>query len=454
MRERAFLVLLAAVMAALFAVSLGIRNPPPAPDDLRALGGVIAKHPADRAALSKTLEGALDSTLPARFAVWHAAAEQSMRLDPHHPTAAASFVRSGLFHWYELSDADRRSVLAAIEPLLHDPGYFNQMAEPLFALTGDFALLRRANPNTEAALSTLMSMAVINGRFADYRALRTQVARRRFDTFQLTRDSATIADLIALLPRTPRADDLPLIRGLLETLHERPLDENPGRPEVVTALIDFALRHDLQPLDGLEALTHIAESAGDPQRARLAVRLGELQRATDVELSARNGDAEEWATYHLERAIADAAHHDPLAALAHLQKAEPSAPRVQYLAAAAEVARLMRDAATAQRAASELQAKANRIERWNDLCGSDVCKDASAALWSGGAPFALRVATVQSDNVPPFVEIYADDALVADGEASPALSAGAALSRGLHRVDVRLANPLTRNLFQRRVHIE
>jgi hypothetical protein len=107
---------------------------------------------ADERALEQICEQALDSNSPSRFAVWHAAHEQLVRLEPNRPMASGSFVRSGLFHWYELSDADRHSVMLAIEPLLRDGAFFDAMARPLFQLTGDFRILRRANPGTERVL--------------------------------------------------------------------------------------------------------------------------------------------------------------------------------------------------------------------------------------------------------------------------------------------------------------
>ena len=139
MPDRTFRLVLAAAMAA--ALALFFIDPQP------------RGNPADEAALAKIVDSALDSDSPRRLELWHAAHEQIALLDPNRPTAASTFVRSGLFHWYELGDADRRSVIAAIEPLLRDPTFFDKMARPLFQLTGDFTILRRANPGTEGAMS-------------------------------------------------------------------------------------------------------------------------------------------------------------------------------------------------------------------------------------------------------------------------------------------------------------
>ena len=75
-------------------------------------------------------------------------------------------------------------------------------------------------------------------------------------------------------------------------------------------------------------------------------------------------------------------------------------------------------------------------------------------LWSNGTSYVLKLTTVQSDEVPPYAEIYVDDALRDEGAVSPALLTSAELLAGIHRIDVRLANPMTRNAVRRRVRIE
>ncbi len=66
----------------------------------------------------------------------------------------------------------------------------------------------------------------------------------------------------------------------------------------------------------------------------------------------------------------------------------------------------------------------------------------------------VTVATVMTDEVPPYVEIYVDGARRAEGavpgEQTFAVPIGAA---GEHRIDVRLANPITRNGTPRRVRV-
>ena len=60
---------------------------------------------------------------------------------------------------------------------------------------------------------------------------------------------------------------------------------------------------------------------------------------------------------------------------------------------------------------------------------------------------ALNIQTVQTDNVPAYVEIYVDDVL-RGGRGSRRRNATSSFRsgiRGTHRVEVVLANPMTRN---------
>lgn len=405
----------------------------------------------DEAAFQKVVEGALDSNSPARFSTWHAAHEQVLRLDPNRPAAAGSFVRSGLFHWYELSDTDRRGVILAIEPLLRDPSFFESMVQPLFQLTGDFRVLRRANPGTPGALEKLMQMAVMNGRFDDYRQFREEMRKRRLNAFVAERKTATPAELILFVPLQLTASDTPLIQGVLDALNARPINNAQFDSRRVDVLIDFAIDHDLKPLDGLEEVVQIAAAASDPQRARLAVRLGQLDRAGDIEAASAVADRTRWHRYFVERAIAEMGRHESLQALHYLQKAGEG---LDATLATEEIQRMAGNAKEAAAIHATLLAHANEIEQWAGLCGNDICSRASGMLWSEGSTFALKLAAVQSDDVPPYAEVYADDALAAEGAVSPSLMTQTRLLRGLRRIDIRLVNPMTRNAIHRRIRIE
>jgi hypothetical protein len=159
------------------------------------------------------------------------------------------------------------------------------MAQPLFELTGDLSMLERARPRTEYSTGILISLALRNGLFDDYRKLRADLQRERLDDFARRAHSSSPADLIAGFPDPPyRSDSEPLIVALLDELHRRPLDEVPGKPNVIDAIVDYASRHNLEPLDGLELIAHRQGSASDATRILLARKLGENNVAAQIEM--------------------------------------------------------------------------------------------------------------------------------------------------------------------------
>src|ERR1043165_2269433 len=78
----------------------------------------------------------------------------------------------------------RRRGWSPVAPRLRDEETFSGMPKPLFDLTGDLALLRRWNPGTARSLDLLRNLAATNGRFADYRELREELARQRAVEFR------------------------------------------------------------------------------------------------------------------------------------------------------------------------------------------------------------------------------------------------------------------------------
>lgn len=364
-----------------------IAHDPRPPEGARALAVWLAEHPGDWKSAASLTSIALDSTLPRRFELWRASHELGRTLAPQRPHAAAGFVRAGLFHWYELDAADRAAVLAAAGPLMRgDVGLFGQLHRPLYRLTNDLDYLRRVAPPTVGSLVQLRDLAAAHGRFDDYRALREEARQRRLATFRQRRASATVADLLALLPPELRVEDEPLLRGILEELDRRPFD--PAQLDArVEALTVFALDHDLGPLGGL---TPLIESKGkllrDATRVRLALAVKDHGAATRVTLSA-------------------------------------DGPPV--VSAADGV--------------------------WEGLCGPQELCAAARVKHRGTLTLPLDVA--QTDEIPPYVEIYVDDALAAEGEVREARTFTVGSADALHRIEVRVVNPVTRNGIQRRVRL-
>lgn len=382
------------------------------PQELDALADWVADHPADWLAVSLIADQALDANVPRRFELWRASYAHASRLSPLRPNPAAAFTRSGLFHWYELGPADREAVLRAAAPLLRDPDTFHRMYRPLWELTRDLAWLRRNAPDDERALLVLREIAVTNGRFEDYRALRGALERKRLELFQAQRATLSPPELMHLLPQRITKAHEPLVRGVLEELERRPLDASnaAGTGGIAEELIAFALRHGIRPLEGLEAIIE-TPTIRPSVRARLAIALGRDRQAAFIELSSATQNAE-WARYFLERAAFEEARGDRRLAAFYRGRAALDEPA-----------------------------------QWTGLCGgNEVCRTATRVA---DRPLTIAVQNTQSDEVPPYVEIYDDDALVAEG----AVEESRSFIAGPGRIEIHLVNPLTRNRFQRRVRL-
>ena len=259
----------------------------PLPSGAPALASRVGRHPTDWEAATLLTEVSLDSPSDKRVLLWRAAYDHATRLAPSRPGPANSFARAAFFHWQELSPKERQDALNAYAPLLEDPFRFARMAQPLFELTGDLSMLERARPHSDYATGIVISLALSNGFFEDYRKLRVDLQRERLDDFAARAKTSSPADLIIHFPDPPyRADSEPLIVALLDALHRRPLDEVPGKPTIIDAVVDYALRHNLEPLDGFELITHRQGAASDATRIRLARKLGENNVASQIELNA------------------------------------------------------------------------------------------------------------------------------------------------------------------------
>jgi hypothetical protein len=390
LRERRALAGLGAAMLAIAAIYLVERpasEPPPLPDDPIALARRLRAHPADWRAASALTEHALDAPVANRFALWHAAHDVAQTLAPHRDAPRMELVRAAFFHWQELDPSDRRAALDQLGPLLRDQSNFLKMALPVFELTGDLAMLRRWNPGTVEALEYLRNTAAINGRFGDYRELRGEARRKRDADFREKLPRLSPVEVIDALPQPPYStDDESLLRDALAELHRRPLIEDPHRGHVLDGVVDYALRHRLEPLDGINSIVPMRGTASDLTRYRLAEKFGMNAAAFDIRIQA---------------------------------KAPLNEPK----------------------------------DAWQHL-GDDG--NVSGRAWIDremAGPASIAIRTVKSDEVPPWVEIYLDDARVAEGDVQTSRTFAIPATKGMHRLEVRVANGLTRNATPRIVRV-
>ncbi|HEY4641254.1 MAG TPA: hypothetical protein VII75_07900, partial [Thermoanaerobaculia bacterium] len=130
-------------------------------------------------------------------------------------------------------------------------------------------------------------------------------------------------------------------------------------------------------------------------------------------------------------------------------------PGSATIATRARLARTLGLTAVAQQVDAEaIDPRKQPIEsEWQGLCEKDIC-DRGWRTIEADHGVALTITTVASDSVPAYVEIYVDDVLRAEGEVGAKRGFIVPVgNRGTHRVEVVLANPMTRNRLPRRVHI-
>jgi hypothetical protein len=446
----------AALLLAYFLTHPDVARDPVVPKDLNALAHWVSTHPADVIAASALSDAALDSNLPRRRELWRASFEHASHLSPLRPNAPAGFVRAGLFHWYELDDADRKRVLEVAAPLMKRSRFFERMYLPIWSLTHDFAYLRRASPNTINALETLRTLAVVRGLFPQYRELRETIRRRRVEELQKARaTSAHPGELLDFAPQMLDAGDAPLAQAILDEMNRKPF-----APEQIHYRLDpivtLALDHQLGPLTGLEPLLETRGALRDVTRARTALALDKPALASRVEISTEVPAAAEWTPYHLERALYEARKGDAAASAAQLREAQHAGLTPSVASAKLEVATLVRNPALAEEARAELATLTATPPAWTNLCGRDeLCSTAFTERFAatGDETMSITLTVSQSDETPPYVEVYVNDFLIAESEVRGSRTFTFNPGAGLQRIELRLVNRSTRNGVQRRLRL-
>lgn len=413
----------------------------------------LTAHPADWRTAARVAGAALDSDAARRTELWQAADAHVRRLAPTQVNGTVMFVRAGLTHWYEL-DAKQREVVAERSALLLSTDRFYGLALPFYEATGRFDVLRHANPGSVDALVFLERLAATNGLFTDYRGLRGEVRSRGLADYRARLHSMSQRELIAGLPNPLTIADREVVQTVLNELKRRPLDANPGVPDAVERLAQFALAHEITPLDGLEFIALEAGSASDATRARIALATGDPDRARAIEL-ATNTERAEWRDYQLERAIHYARAGDARAANDALNAAAATGLSAEVLDTARQVAKATGDDRRASELEQALQARYATPRDWAGLCGDAVCRNATTRVFRTAAGvLTLTVQKAEADEVAPYVEIYVDDTLAAEGDVDGVRRFPVPLSgQHVEKIEVRLVNPVTRNYTARRVRL-
>jgi hypothetical protein len=383
----------------------------------------LSSHPADYIAADNVTQEALNQQTKRRLDVWHASHDLAVQLAPWRTGPRMSFVRSGLEHWYELAPRDRAHVLRAAQPLLHDPEIFHRVAQSLFDLTANFGFLRRNAPHDAPSRDQLLRIAATNGLFAEYRSLRAEGVVARLRRFSQIRSSASQADLIEILPDHFDSDDEPLLRSILDELSRRPLDAAPSRPALVDRVVDYALRHHIEPLSGLEALVDLPGAASESARARVALHLGDPDRASRIEISAPHIDPAIWADYFDERAAFLRAHADATMANVYDAKA--------------------------------LIGHQERA-KWAHLCADkEICTSGDKEIVIAKVHrVSLGLDAERQERVAAYVELFLDGRRVAEGEVAKTANFDLGTPEGgAHPLEIRIVNPFTPEARSRRLRI-
>jgi len=138
-----------------------------------------------------------------------------------------------------------------------------------------------------------------------------------------------------------------------------------------------------------------------------------------VELTTAMVNATEWMPYLLERAAFEEKEGQPaLAARYRLRATVAEKPEVNV---------------------------------WTNVCGvAELC---SSVFRIHDGPLTFRASAAQSDQIPPYLEVYLDDKLVMEGEVRDGKTFAIDAGPGPHRTEVRLVNRIMRNGTQRRVRL-
>jgi hypothetical protein len=453
-RPRRLALLCTAVLSAvLFGVVVTDRDLLRDPRRPAELAPWLAAHPADWIAASGITETALDAASPQRVVLWRSAHAHAKRLAPRRRDADTAFVRGGLFHWNELGAADRGRVLQAAAPLMRETPFFDRMHLPIWQLTRDFAWLHRTAPDTIRARRQLRDLALAAGLFADYRTLRERLREDRLEEFRMARSSGDPAALLAVLPQDIEVADEPLVRGILTELDRIAFEPDQVGPRI-EQLLDYALAHRLGPLTGVARLLQLpTKLLREVTRARAALALNDAGLATRIEVSSAVPGNEEWDAYFLDRALFEARRGNGAAARSSLGRVS-SATNPAVLAAAEEVATILSDGEQIARVRSVLLTQANEPRRWLGTCAPDeLCTSATTSQVVSGRDIRLDLTVTQTDEIPPYVEIFIDDRRVAEGEVRDRRTFLVPAAPRVRDLEVRLVNPRTRNGIQRRVRL-
>ncbi|HVT45986.1 MAG TPA: glycosyltransferase family 4 protein [Thermoanaerobaculia bacterium] len=431
------------------------------PTDAVELARSLRTEPANWQVAHEIAGQALDFATDQRQALWRSAHAHTSQLAGQWPAVHLSYIRSGFFHWSELTADDRDSVLKATAALLRSPEYFTRLYPLVWQITHDLDFLRAHRPATPGTTALLRDLAVMHGDFKSYLALRGEVTKEREDELERRRSSRSPEAMLASIvsAREERGNDATIVRHLEHFATEPPAGTEVD-PKALAHFVEYVLRNGLQPLSGLLEIDD--EKLPLVMRARLAHAAGHYAKARELEKNRDPADhPSEWFHFYAERAMEEARNGNLIAAQQLLGRIavreKNSLPALLAMEAVAEtVGDTFRLGVVRETIRQQYAGEWLPPERWKGLCGAEICsRSADATLYlesPGTLPIAVR--TVATDDVNPWLEIYVDDRLAAEGEVAQSRRFEIEIAaKGARRIELRLANPMTRNRERRRIEV-
>lgn len=404
----------------------------------RELARAAIERPADWRLMRDITAASLDLPVRDRKTLWLRSYVAARELTDGWDPAARDLVRSGLFHWSELSDEERAMVLAAARKLMRDRDFFDRNLQSFWSLTRDVAYLETARPPGSEPLARIARLAANHGEFGSYRRIREELARERErEILTLAESRASSNEILRALLEIPvdQRNRRTLIRALT-TLAERP----PSLIGIDQGKVERFLRDLLDNGLPVIAFVPLAEDSDLPRpfRARIALAAGDRPLADRIEREAGFTGVPEWTEYHVERIRFDRARGETVAAAERLRSIHADDREHPAVVALGGPPRAQSGSA-----------------RTAGLCSDElICSDrAVVTLFTpSGTRRLLELTSPDDSPASPYVEIRLDGKLIAEF-ALPRDPLPLELRAGLHRIEVRLANPVAPSGERRRVRM-
>lgn len=420
----------------------------------------ITRRPADRQLLSRIAETAHDRNERTAEPLWRASAVALRAIAPEWRKGKIRVVRAGLFQWPQLSPEGRRLLLEESKFLLSHPSSFEDLALPIYRLTGNIEFILSNAPATPEAYLLSRRLTVSARRFDDYRRLREKesIEFRRILERLLREKASGDTILQTLLSIAPRSATKEIVDTYLRVLESNAPTSASGRHAELDQLFRWMRRGGSSRFGPIAHVASHDTAIPAPLRARILFAAGEHADAGRIETDASATRSVEWSEFHLDAAEHALASGDLPAARGHLAElpiAERDSIRALRLRESLAIAANDREQAAALAAERrQNNAPSSSGVRWIGLCsGNTFCGDRIVSHISidSAAGIELTVASESPDSTPAYVEVLSNGEVLTEATVEKATTFVAPLKPGDHELEVRVVNPRTGTGARRQV---